>query len=141
MRNRSGFLVLIIWSCGCGGVQQKATFPYEEVVVDEETESRVVTAIEKLNGKVTRDESKPNKPVVGVNLSSTAVKDADLKGLTQLKALTNLVLANTSVTDAGIRELKSLKALTNLTLFRSGVTEAGVADLKKSLPNCKVVWQ
>ena len=71
-------------------------------------------AVEKLGGKVTRDDKLPGKPVIGVNLG------------------------HTKVTDAGLKELKDLKQLTSLNLAETKVTADGVADLQKALPGCKI---
>src|SRR5438477_11668371 len=74
-------------------------------------EASAVKAVEKLGGKITRDDKLPGKPVIGVNLTGTKVTDAGLKELKDLKQLTSLILAKTKVTDAGLKELKQLKQL------------------------------
>ena len=80
-------------------------------------EADAVKVVEKLGGKVTRDDKQPGKPVVEVNLSLTKVTDADLKQLKELKQLASLNLFGCrEVTDAGVKELKELKQLTSLTL-------------------------
>src|SRR5437588_378616 len=122
-------------------------------------EASAVKAVEKLGGKITRDDKLPGKPVIGVNLGHPKVTDADLKELKNLKQLTSLNLGGTKVTDAGLKELKDLKQLTTLFLFATPVTNAGlkelkdltslnlaetrvtadgVADLQKALPGCKI---
>ena len=125
-------------------------------------EASAVKAVEKLGGKVTRDDKLPGKPVIAVNLYGTKVTDAglkelkDLKQLTSLdltwtwgtaavlkelkdlKQLTSLDLSGTGVTDAGLKELKDLKQLTTLYLGGTKVTDDGVADLQKALPGCKI---
>ena len=78
-------------------------------------EASAVKAVEKLGGKVTRDDKLPGKPVIGVNLT------------------------HAGVTDAGLKELKDLKKLTSLNLPNTDqVTDDGVADLQKALPGCKI---
>ena len=77
-------------------------------------EASAVKAVEKLGGKVTRDDKLPGKPVIGVNLGGTGV------------------------TDAGLKELKELKQLTTLGLHDAKVTADGVADLQRALPGCKI---
>ena len=61
--------------------------------------------MEKLGGKVTRDDKLPGKHVIGVNLGmsviATKVTDAGLKELDPLKHLTELYLYGTKVTDVG----------------------------------------
>src|SRR2546429_655862 len=126
-------------------------------------EASAVKAVEKLGGKVTRDDKLPGKPVIGVNLAGTKVTDGDLKELKDLKQLTTLYLNMTGVTDAGLQELQHLKQLTSLSLWHTSVTDAGlkelkdlkqltslnllvteqvtddgVADLQKALPGCKI---
>ena len=102
-------------------------------------EASAVKAVEKLGGKVTRDDKLPGKPVTGVSLFTTAVTDAGLKELKDLKQLTTLDLDGTKVTDAGLKELKDLKQLTSLNLMNTEqVTDDGVADLQKALPGCKI---
>ena len=66
-------------------------------------EADAVKVIEKLGGKVTRDEKQPGKPVVEVNLMLTKVTDADLKQLKELKQLASLNLFGCrAVTNAGV---------------------------------------
>src|SRR5213080_2959225 len=77
-------------------------------------EASAVKAVEKLGGKVTRDDKLPGKPVIGVNLGHTKMTDAGLKELKHLKHLTSLNLGWSEVTDAGLKELKDLKQLTSL---------------------------
>ena len=49
-------------------------------------EAKAVKAVEKLGGKVTVDDKRPGKPVVGVDLSNTKVTDAGLKELEDSRA-------------------------------------------------------
>ena len=101
-------------------------------------EASAVKAVEKLGGKVTRDDKLPGKPVIGVRLHEIGVADAALKELADLKQLTWLSLTVCRVTDAGLKELKDLKQLTSLNLAETKVTADGVADLQKALPGCKI---
>src|SRR5262249_12037426 len=103
-------------------------------------EAATVKAIEKLGGTVTRGDEIAGKPVVDVNLDSTEVTDADLKGLKELKALQTLVLRRTKVTDTGMKELKQLKSLQTLNLIGTKVTDAGLKELKavKSLTSLQL---
>jgi len=118
--------------------------------------------VEKLGGKVTRDEKAEGKPVIRVRLGGTQVTDAGLKELAALKNLQELDLAGTKVTDAGLKELAALKTLQTLYLDNTKVTDAGLkelaplknlqtlylgntqvtdagkAELRKALPKCQV---
>jgi internalin A len=69
---RTWVIVLVIVVCGIS----RATA--------DEAEDRAVAVIEKLGGKVTRDETKPSKPVVGVSLVFFQATDEDLKELIPL---------------------------------------------------------
>src|SRR5205807_667167 len=93
-------------------------------------EASAVKAVEKLGGKVTRDDKLRDKPVIAVNLTGTQVTDAGLKELKDLKQLTTLDLTDAVVTDAGLEELKHLKQLTTLNLNATPVTGAGLKELK-----------
>jgi Leucine-rich repeat (LRR) protein len=130
----------------------------------DEAEDKAVNAIEKLNGKITRDQKAKGKPVIGVYLSGPDVTDAGLKHLAGLKRLQNLKLYGTKVTDAGLKELAGLKRLLHLSLYKSEVTDAGlkhlarfkqlktfnlsktqvtakgIAELRKALPDLKISW-
>src|SRR5262249_21300610 len=92
----------------------------------DEAEDRAVKAIEKLGGRIIRDEKAKGKPIVGVNLAATPVTDADLKALAGLKQLQRLDLRQTHVTDAGLKELAGLKQLQKLYLNNTKVTDAGL---------------
>ena len=94
-------------------------------------EADTVKLIEKLGGKITRDEKLKGLPVITVSLTSTKVTDADLKELKELKQLTSLNLSNCQgVTDAAMTELKELKPLTELNLAETPVTGATLMELK-----------
>src|SRR5262245_11608864 len=94
-------------------------------------EAAAVKMIEKLGGKITRDDKRPGKPVVGVDLKSTPVTDAGLKELKKLKSLVWLGLSGTKVTDTGLKELKELGHLQYLDLSKTAITDAGLKELKE----------
>ena len=71
----------------------------------DDAKDEAVAFVEKLGGRVTRDEKLPGKTVIGVHLSFKAVTDVGLKELAPLKNLTTLGLSGTQVTDAGLKEL------------------------------------
>src|SRR5947209_13191588 len=87
-------------------------------------EASAVKAVEKLGGKVTRDDKLPGKPVIEVNLAGSKVTDGGLKELKDLKHLTSLNLGWAKVTDVGLKELKELKQLTSLSITYTSVTDA-----------------
>ena len=70
----------------------------------DDAEDQAVKAVEKLGGKVVRDDKDPARPVVEVDLEqSWRVTDADLKELAVLKDLRKLVLFSCEgVTDASL---------------------------------------
>ncbi len=90
---------------------------------------RAVAAIEKLGGTVEVDETRPGKPVVGVDLSRSAVTDADLVLFEGLPDLEVLDLRLTSIGDAGVARLEGTKALRFLNLFRTRLSDAGLDHL------------
>src|SRR5262245_20562132 len=94
-------------------------------------EAAAVKMVEKLGGKVWRDDKLPGKAVLVVNLIGTKVADAGLKELRELKSLQTLNLHGTNVTDAGLRELKGLKSLQSLNLSYTNVTDGGLKELKE----------
>jgi hypothetical protein len=95
----------------------------------DDAEDKAVAFVEKLGGKVTRDEKLPGKPVTGVNLGLSKVTDLGLKEVVALKNLHKLDLFGTDVTDAGLKELAHLKSLTTVTLTETKVTDAGLKEL------------
>src|SRR5262249_36734174 len=74
-------------------------------------EAAAVKLVEKLGGRVTRDDKIAGEPVVGVNLAGTNVTDAELKELKELKCLKTLILWGTEVTDTRVKQLKDFKSL------------------------------
>ncbi len=70
-------------------------------------EASTVAALEKLGAGIERDDTKPGKPVIGVNLRRTQVTDAGLKELKELKHLSGLYLSGTHLTAEGLKELKA----------------------------------
>jgi hypothetical protein len=131
---------------------------------ENEKEDKAVAAIEKLGGKVERDNKKAGAPVISVDLTSKDVKDADLDCLQDLGELKSLKLDNTRITDDGLKRVKGLKNLRSLTLsftaisdeglkhltglsnleflhvgYCAKVTAKGKADVQKALPKIKIV--
>ena len=88
--------------------------------------------VEELGGKITRDDTQPGNPVIGVNLArNKRVTDVDLKALKEFKQITTLDLKFSPVTDAGLKDLKELKQLTKLYVGGTEVTDEGLKELKE----------
>jgi hypothetical protein len=110
------------------------TFYLEGVSVPEADAGQVETAIAaiiKAGGRITRDESRPSKPVVSVILSGETVDNAIFASLQVLTRLQELVLHNSlRITDTGLAHLRRLTKLQKLDLSGTGITEAGLANLE-----------
>jgi len=50
-----------------------------------------------------------------------------------------LNIYGTAVTDAGLEKLNDMKTLESLYLWQTKTTPEGIEKLKASLPNCKIV--
>src|SRR5436190_17813763 len=106
----------------------------------DEAEDKAVKFVEKLDGRVTRDEKATGKPVVTVSLNFAKLTDADLKELAAFKSLKTLRLVSVEkLTDAGLKELAALSTLTELDLTRTKVTDAGLKELAP-LKNLTALW-
>jgi hypothetical protein len=95
-------------------------------------EASAVAALQKFGAKIKVDESKPDKPVIEVDLAFCKVTDAGLSELKQFKQLTKLSLQgnNNNITDEKLKHLKELKKLTELNLIDASITDAGLRELK-----------
>ncbi len=93
-------------------------------------QERAIAEIKKLGGKVEVDISRPDRPVVGVDLKHTRVIDASLEHLQGLTRLEKLYLKDTQVTDDGIVYIKGLTDLEVLELGRTKVTDKALEHLK-----------
>jgi len=79
-------------------------------------------------GRVERNES---GRVVGVDLESTWITDADLEKIGRLASVRKLNLAHTKITDAGIEHLKPLENVSELNLYYAEyITDLALAHLK-----------
>ncbi len=124
------------------------------------TQEQAVAAIQSLQGEITRDETKPGKPVVKVSFRDSMFRrdslfgrrgldDADLPGLEpDLQALTelrDLDLVRANITDKGLPYLKSLTHLKTLQLgsrwsFGSNLTRRAVDELRQALPQTEIYF-
>lgn len=87
-------------------------------------------AIQQAGGRVERDDSGPEKPVVAVSFAVTQAGDAVLEPLKGLPKLRKLTLNNTKITDAGLDQVKALAGLQKLYLVDTAITDAGLEKLK-----------
>jgi RNA polymerase sigma factor (sigma-70 family) len=100
-------------------------------------EARAVAFVVRRQGVVTRDDTRPGRPVVAVALTGP-LTDSELQELLPLAELATLRLDGTGVTDAGLPTLARFPQLTSLDLSGTAVTPAGVELLRRALPGCIV---
>jgi serine/threonine protein kinase len=75
-----------------------------------------------------------------LSLGNTKVTDAGLDDLQNCTELEDVLLTETNVTDAGVKLFANCKKLKNLELEKTKVTAAGIEELRRSLPQCRIVW-
>ena len=93
-------------------------------------QDQAIGAIQQAGGRVERDDSGPEKPVVAVSFAVTQAGDAVLEPLKGLPKLRKLTLNNTKITDAGLEQVKGMAALQKLYLVDTAITDAGLEKLK-----------
>lgn len=100
-------------------------------------QEKAVAAIERLGGKVTFDETRPGKPVVGVDFTLTRASNADLHCLTPLTQLRSLSLGLSEVTGNGLGRVAGLAELEELNFVSMNV---GLAEMERlaACPGCEV---
>lgn len=69
---------------------------------------------------------------------STGVDDKMLSILASHDKLATLSLQETAVTDAGLRSLQDLKSLTSIQVKGTQVTQNGIDELSRALPKCRI---
>src|SRR5262245_34385352 len=110
-----------------------------DTAADTAKEKAAAEEIEKLGGKVVRDDKAEGKPVVEVNLfDNQKVKAGDLKHLRAFKQLRKLDLGFTSVGDEGLKQLHDLKSLRDLNIGYVKASKEALEALRKALPDCKI---
>lgn len=86
------------------------------------------------HGKYEVDETKPERPVIGVDLRYYEVIDKEVgdftKWLQAFPRLTKLQFKSTKITDAGLTHLKALPRLRILALENATITDAGLAPFR-----------
>jgi hypothetical protein len=88
-----------------------------------------VAGIWKLGGRVTVDETKSGKPIVGVYLPSATIADSGLSVLQSWTTVRLIDLSGTKISDAGLEHLSSLKNLETLYLSFTGIKGPGLKSL------------
>jgi Leucine-rich repeat (LRR) protein len=101
-------------------------------------QDKSVAEIQKVGGKVERDEKAPEKPVIIVNLATTQAGDAEVANVKGFEKLQKLTLNGTKITDAGLEHLKGLSNLQKLYLVDTKVTDVGLEHLK-GLANLQIL--
>jgi beta-lactamase regulating signal transducer with metallopeptidase domain/Leucine-rich repeat (LRR) protein len=96
--------------------------------------AQTIARIYELGGSVTRDETKPDRPVINATLSGTKVTDADLAMLTEITTLTSLTLMGTEISGDGLDRLSGLTNLRFLYLHKTEATDE-LMDHVTRLPN------
>ena len=102
-------LAILVLLLGCGE-KPKHKRKTETEAPDAERQA-AVAEIERLGGTVEVDETRPEKPVISVDLNRTKVTDAGLENLKGLTKRKELDLRFTKVTDTGLVHLKGLTEL------------------------------
>jgi hypothetical protein len=101
----------------------------QEKVNATEQEERAIAAIEDLGGRVVRDESVPERPVIEVAFSES-IKDGDLEWLKTFPRLKGLSFSKTGITDSGLARLSGLTQLESLQIAEEKITDKGLAHLE-----------
>lgn len=85
----------------------------------------------------------PASPALAVlNLAGTPVTSAGLGHLQHLRQLKQLDLSDTAISDAGLNDLRDVKTLRHLVVkgLNNRLGDAAVADLKRALPQLEIHW-
>lgn len=91
--------------------------------------------LESIGAQLSRDEDRPDRPVVRIALSrENAAADSDLAVLRLFADLQYLVVLSDRVTDGGLEYLAGMKRLRWIALYSSSISMAGVSKLAESLP-------
>jgi hypothetical protein len=92
-------------------------------------EAKAIAEIEKLGGKVTRDEKSPGKLVIGVAFSKSKLTNAELEHLASLPHLQSLELDNAQITDAAFANISKVPQLKRLLLINTPITDTGLSHM------------
>jgi Leucine rich repeat/Leucine Rich repeat len=89
-----------------------------------------IERVRKAGGVVELDPPAPGGLIVNIDLHGTAITDADLAPLEEMRSLRVLNLYGTAITDAGVQHLHDLTSLRVLNLNGTRITDAGVQHLR-----------
>lgn len=106
--------------------------------VPQDDVEKAIAEIQKLGGKVERDDKAPGKPVTVVSFATLKIDDAALDNVKGLAGLKKLTLNGTAITDAGLERLKGLTSLEKLYLVDTKIGDAGLEHLK-GLENLQIL--
>jgi hypothetical protein len=91
-----------------------------------ESTDEATALVEQLGGKVRRDDSRPDRPVVAVDLALKPLTDEGLARLTALKDLRELNIRGTKITDSGVAHLAGLDKLEYVNVESTAITDRAV---------------
>ena len=90
-----------------------------------------------LGGTLSYDTIAWSSILVTVDLSGTAVTDADLTHIYWLDPKGYVDLDNTNITDEGLRKLVGVD-VQDIYIRNTKVTDEGIAEFKQSMPRCRI---
>ncbi len=147
MRFRSAFMTIAVFAASLAMAE------------DNLDEFKTIEKIELLGGSIERDETLPDRPVIGIRFSTKSrfndkyvyllkkfenlktldlidatMTDIGINTLGQLTSLNELQLSGPEITDQSVNELCKLVNLSQLTLCGTEMTSAGQKILHESLP-------
>ena len=74
-------------------------------------ETKALEALRRYGFRFERDDSRPDRPVIGLSLAFSEVGNNDLQNLLELPRLVSLVLTDTSISDEGLIYVSTLTRL------------------------------
>jgi hypothetical protein len=91
---------------------------------------QVAARIEKMGGKIVRDETLFTRPVIAIDLAACRPSGEDLKSLAIFDKLEKLTLLGWDITDAKLEAVGRLTTLHRLHLRSTRITDAGLVHLR-----------
>src|SRR5262249_11586416 len=92
---------------------------------------RTLNLIKQLGGSVVFDETRPERPIIRVDLNGPRVTDAVVDQLRGLIFLQTLYLCETKITDAGLANLREMRDLRVLYVTYDSITDRGLEELAR----------